>query len=165
MAAYFIVCLGYALDSGMGASRPSRMAAASVSLASRIFRCAGLRPMLVLDLDILLAPGEECRFGGGSKPRLASMEPHSISCASILALIWRAWSAIRLALLSAVSLSSCSIFPLRSRFSESSRAHSFSRARIRSDWFELTLAMSRFCRRNFFRTTGNHHISGLGSLG
>ncbi len=36
----------------------------------------------------------ECLFLGGSIPRLASIEPHSMSCASSFSLISRAWSAI-----------------------------------------------------------------------
>ncbi len=138
----------------MGGSLPSSAACVSASLARLRGRfCSGLRPRLSLGFDTLRIDGE--RFlAGGSRPRPASREPHSMSWASSFALISSAWSAILVAALFSASFSSRRIWPRRSRFSESRRAHSFSRHRIRSDCVELTRAISRFWRKNFRRTVG-----------
>lgn len=133
------------------------MAAISSALRESLGLClaVGLRSPFFLGLATDLPPGDvvACRFAAGSTPKPWSMAPHSMSCASILALISRAWSATLVAPLdSSSSFSSSSIRPLRVRFSESSRPHSPSRERMRRDWLELTLAMSRFWRKNFRRT-------------
>jgi len=146
---YFNVSRGYVLFSHNGGSRPSWSAAASRScielIVSRLLQSdAPERPMLARwILGFLTALGE--RFlGTGSWPRLASIVPHSTSWASIFSLIWRAWSAILLAWLPSSSVCSRNMWLRSSRFSDRSRAHSFSRLRILRDWVELVRAISLF---------------------
>lgn len=157
LVTHLMVLRGYILFSWIGGSRPSCIAASSSALLESLGLrvAAGLRPPLFLGLTVRLPPGDVTafRFAAGSTPSPCSMALQSMSCASILALISRAWSAILWDdLLSSSSLSSSSMRPLRVRFSDSSRPHSPSRERMRRDWAELTLAMSRFWRRNFLRT-------------
>lgn len=155
--AYFIVRRGYVVFSWIGGSLPSCRAAMSALLLESRGLClaAGLRLMLARRLATVVPPGEEgaCLLAARSTPSPPSIALHSTSWASILALMSRAWSAILCASLhSSRSRSSSNMRPFRVRLSESSRPHSPSSDRMRNDCAELTLAISRFCRRNFFRT-------------
>lgn len=139
--------------------RPSCVVRLSRSFATSLgLLRTGLRFMPGRGWEILRPLGERT-FCGGSKPNPASKAPHSSSWDSILALISRAWSAMRRVLLSSRSLSSRATWLWRARLSESRRAHSFSRFRMRSDWVELTRAMSLFWRKNLRRTVGTQRRS------
>lgn len=156
-AAYFIVRRGYVVFSWIGGSLPSIRAAMSALLLESRGLCfaAGLRFMLARRLATIVPPGGEgaCLLAARSTPRPPSIALHSTSWASMLALMSRAWSAILCASLhSSRSRSSSSMRPFRVRLSERSLPHSLSSDRMRNDCAELTLAISRFCRRNFFRT-------------
>lgn len=156
---YFKVSRGYLLFSLIGGRRPSCIASSSGSLAtSRSFRCGGLR-LRPCFASVALRAGGERRFVGGSSPNPARRLPSSASWASILAFTSSAWSAIRCEELLSNSFCRRQTWLLRSRFSESSRAYSFSSSLIRCDCLELSLAISRFCRRNFRRTGEDIRVS------
>lgn len=154
---YFIVRRGYVVFSWIGGSFPSCKAAMSALLLESRGLClaAGLRFVLARRLATVVPPGEDgaCLLAERSTPSPPSIALHSASWASILALMSRAWSAILCASLhSSSSRSSSSMRPFRVRLSERSRPHSLSSDRMRNDCAELTLAISRFCRRNFLLT-------------
>lgn len=76
----------------------------------------------------------------------------SSSLVSSFDLVLVTWSIIRRFLDTLTSLSRWTIASDKPRFSDKSRATSFSRARMRRDLAELSRAISLFCLRNFLRT-------------